>query len=230
MMKINVNLLKQILKKYNIEINKYEHFQLALTHSSYANEHQLPSNERIEFLGDSILGYLVAEYIYEKFTDMPEGKMSKVRSAYVCEEANAGYARTMGIDKLLLLGHGEELSGGRKRNAVLGDAFECFLAAVYLTNGISDVKKILIQEVFPHIMADEEQPFVDYKSKLQEYVQGESRSELVYRVDTIEGPPHNRVFTISVYIDNIKYGTGIGRTKKQAEQEAAKSALNKMVA
>lgn len=227
-MKININLLNKILKKYNIEVNKYNEFLLAMTHSSYANEHQLPSNERIEFLGDSILGFLVAEYIYQTFTKVPEGKMSKIRATYVCEEANANYARNMGIDKLLLLGKGEEQSGGRTRNAVLSDAFECFLGAVYLTNGIDDVRKILVVEVFPHILAEDDQQFVDYKSKLQEYVQSESRSELVYKLDNVEGPPHNRVFTISVYIDNIKYGTGVGRTKKQAEQEAAKSALAKM--
>lgn len=220
--------LKEILKKYDINVRSYNNFLLAMTHSSYANEHQLKHNERIEFLGDSILGMLVAEYIYTNFENMPEGNMSKLRATYVCEDANAKYAKEIGIDQLLLLGRGEEQTGGRTRPAILSDAFESFLGAIYLEGGIEEVRKLLKVVVFPHVLAINEVQFVDYKSRLQEYIQAETRSALEYRLDNVQGPPHMRVFTMSVYLENIKLGTGVGKTKKDATQEAAKSALQKM--
>lgn len=220
--------LKEILKKYDINVRSYDNFLLAMTHSSYANEHQLKHNERIEFLGDSILGMLVAEYIYTNFENMPEGNMSKLRATYVCEDANAKYAKEIGIDQILLLGKGEEQTGGRTRPAILSDAFESFLGAIYLEGDIEEVKKLLKVVVFPHVLAINEVQFVDYKSRLQEYIQAETRSALEYRLDNVQGPPHMRVFTMSVYLENIKLGTGVGKTKKDATQEAAKSALQKM--
>lgn len=220
--------LKEILKKYDINVRSYNNFLLAMTHSSYANEHQLKHNERIEFLGDSILGMLVAEYIYTNFENMPEGNMSKLRATYVCEDANAKYAKEIGIDQILLLGKGEEQTGGRTRPAILSDAFESFLGAIYLEGDIEEVKKLLKVVVFPHVLAINEVQFIDYKSRLQEYIQAETRSALEYRLDNVQGPPHMRVFTMSVYLENIKLGTGVGKTKKDATQEAAKSALQKM--
>ena len=145
---VDIKLLESILDKYGIKLKEEKHYKLALTHSSYANEHNLDSNERIEFLGDAILGLLVAEYIYTNFKDMQEGKMSKLRATYVCEDANAKYAKEIGIDKLLLLGRGEEATGGRTRPAILSDAFESFLGAVYLSTGIKDVKKFLKKKYF----------------------------------------------------------------------------------
>ena len=225
---LNEKKLQAILNKYDIKVRSYNNFILAMTHSSYANEHQLKHNERIEFLGDSILGMLVAEYIYSNFENMPEGNMSKLRATYVCEDANAKYAKEIGIDQLLLLGRGEEQTGGRTRPAILSDAFESFLGAIYLEGGIDEVRKLLKVVVFPYVLAITEVQFVDYKSRLQEYIQAETRSALEYRLDNVQGPPHMRVFTMSVYLDNIKLGTGIGKTKKEATQEAAKSALEKM--
>ncbi len=225
---LNKKLLKDILLKYNIEVSDTNYFLLAMTHSSYANEHNLKSNERIEFLGDSVLGFLVARYIYDNFPNMPEGKMSKLRATYVCENANAKYAKVLEIDKLLLLGKGEEQSGGRQKEAVINDAFESFLGAVYLTNGIEDVKKILEKVVFPHIKANDQIEFVDYKSQLQEYVQAETRSNLVYRQVSKEGSSNDPLFTMEVVLENIVLGRGVGRSKKDASQQAAKSALSKM--
>lgn len=225
---LNETKLANILKKYDIKVKSYETFLLAMTHSSYANEHQLKHNERIEFLGDSILGMLVAEYIYTNFENMPEGNMSKLRATYVCEDANAKYAKEIGIDQLLLLGKGEEQTGGRTRPAVLSDAFESFLGAIYLEGSIDEVRKLLKVVVFPHVLAINEVQFIDYKSRLQEYVQAETRSALEYRLDNVQGPPHQRIFTMSVYLENMKLGTGVGKTKKDATQEAAKSALKKM--
>ena len=225
---LNKKLLEEILNRYNIKVKNYDNFLLAMTHSSYANEHHLKHNERIEFLGDAILGLLVAEYIYKNFEDMPEGNMTKLRATYVCEDANAKYAREVGIDKLLLLGHGEELTGGRQRQAILSDAFESFLGAIYLSKGLNDVRKLLEVVVFPHVLAIDERQFIDYKSLLQEYIQAETRSAVEYRLENVQGPPHLREFTMSVYLDGIRLGRGVGKTKKDATQEAAKDALNKM--
>ncbi|MCI6508388.1 MAG: ribonuclease III [Bacilli bacterium] len=223
----NIELLKEILAKYDVHVREYDNFFLAMTHSSYANEHGIKHNERIEYLGDAILGLLVAEYIYINFPDMSEGNMSKLRATYVCEEANMKYAKEIGIDKLILLGHGEEQMGGRKRPAILSDAFESFLGAIYLDGSIDEVRKVLKVVVYPHVLAINEVQFIDYKSRLQEYVQAETRSAIVYRLDNVDGPPHNRVFTISVCVDGITLGTGVGKSKKDAAQEAAKSALDK---
>ena len=221
-------LLNKIIKKYKLKIKMNPIIKQSLTHSSYANEHNLKSNERIEFLGDSVLGMLVAKYIYENFPNMPEGKMSKLRATYVCENANAKYAKELSIDKLILLGRGEEMSGGRSKDAVINDAFESFLGALFLTNGIDDVKKILEKLVFPHIIANDQVEFVDYKSRLQEYVQAETRSALTYRLDRKEGTANEPTFTMSVLLEGIVLGTGAGRSKKEASQLAAKNALSKM--
>lgn len=228
MVKINQKVFNQIVSKYHLNIEVNDYIIEALTHSSYANEHNMKSNERLEFLGDAVLGLLVARYIYDTYPNIPEGKMTKIRATYVCEDANERYCKTMGVDKLILLGHGEELNGGRNRPAVLNDAFEAFIAAVYLSGGLEEVKKILEKVVFPEILENDAKPFIDYKSQLQEYIQAESRSILAYRLDNVEGPPHKRVFTISAVLDGICLGTGTGSSKKDAEQLAAKEALEKM--
>ena len=229
MVKINNEVFNQIVNKYQLNIKVNDYIIEALTHSSYANEHNMKSNERLEFLGDAVLGLLVARYIYDTYPNIPEGKMTKLRASYVCEDANEKYCKEVGVDKLILLGNGEEQNGGRSRPAVLNDAFEAFLGAVYLTGGLQEVKKILEKVVFPCILENDVKPFVDYKSQLQEYIQAESRSILVYRLDNTEGPAHKRVFTISAVLDGICLGTGIGSSKKDAEQLAAKEALEKMV-
>lgn len=228
MAKINQKVFNEIVKKYHLNIKINDYIIEALTHSSYANEHNLKSNERLEFLGDSVLGLLVARYIYDTYPNIPEGKMTKIRATYVCEDANEQYCKKIGIDKLILLGNGEELSGGRTRPAVLNDAFEAFIAAVYLSGGLDEVKKILEVVVFPEILENDAKPFIDYKSQLQEYIQAENRAILVYRLDDVQGPPHKRVFTISAILDGICLGTGSGSSKKDAEQLAAKEALEKM--
>ena len=220
--------LQKLLKKYDIEVKNLGRIKEALTHSSYANEHSIKSNERLEYLGDAVLGLLVAEYIFKNNPDLPEGKMTKLRATYVCEDANYKYAMELGIGEVLYLGHGEEQSGGRTRPAVLNDAFEAFLGAVYLETGLEKVREILEVVVFPHIGKDVIKPFVDYKSHLQEYIQSESRSILQSRLDNVEGPPHDRTFTMSVILDGIKLGQGTGKSKKDAEQHAARSALEKM--
>lgn len=221
--------LDAFLKKYKIDSSRMDIIEEALTHSSYANEHQTTCYERLEFLGDAVLGILVAEFIYKNYPNLPEGKMTKLRATYVCEDANYKYAQELEIGSMIRLGHGEEMSGGRTRPTVLNDVFEALLGAIYLTNGLEKVREILSDVVFPHIGKDIVKPFVDYKSKLQEYIQTETRSVLQYRLDDVVGPPHDRTFTMSVSLDGIKLGVGIGKSKKDAEQLAAKAALDKMV-
>ena len=220
--------LKAFIKKYHISDTSLYLIEEALTHSSYANEHNTKHNERLEFLGDSVLNMLVAEEIFKNYKNMAEGEMTKLRAASVCEEANAMYARSINLSDMLKLGHGEELSGGRFRDAILNDAFEALVAAIYLTEGIVKTREILKDIVFPNIGKITETSFIDYKSKLQEYVQSETREALVYKEISEVGRPHDKTFTMAVYLDDVKLGVGVGKSKKQAEQFAAKQALEKM--
>ncbi len=225
---LNIKKLNEVLNSFNLSTTNYEHYKIALTHSTYANENKTISNERIEFLGDAILGITTAEYIYHTFPDMPEGNMTKLRATYVCEDANFVYAKELKLDELLLLGVGEEATGGRKKKAVVADSFECFLGATYLTFGIDAVKTILSKIVFPHIKKIDNEQFIDYKTKLQEYIQADHENTLEYVVIKEEGKPNEKIFTICVKLDGIVLGVGQGRSKKIAGQEAAKNALEKV--
>lgn len=225
---INKKSLNKLLAKFNLQTSNYKYYTIALTHSTYANEHKIESNERIEFLGDAILGLTTAEYIYHTYPTLPEGKMTKLRATYVCEDANFSYAKELNLDKLLLLGVGEEASDGRNKKAVVADAFECFLGATYLTFGIDAVKKILEVIVFPHIKKIDNEQFIDYKTRLQEYVQADHDNKLVYFVTKEEGRPNEKIFTMCVKLDGIILGEGVGKSKKLASQAAAKSALAKV--
>ena len=166
--------------------------------------------------------------MFETYPDMPEGELSKKRAAFVCEEANKNYSLKLGLDKLILLGKGLEKEGGRTRPAVLGDLFEAFLGALYLDNKkLSEVRKILKMVVFPNIIG-EAAYLKDYKSELQEQIQAENRKSVNYVLENEVGPSHDKTFTISVYFENVKLGEGVGKTHKEAEQLAAKQALDKL--
>lgn len=197
----------------------------AFTHTSYANEHKTTNNERLEFLGDAILDFLVGEYLYNNYKDMVEGKMTKFRAQYVCQDANCNYAKSIGLDKCLLLGKGEKEQGGLTKPSILGDLFEAFLGAVYVDLGIEVARMVLEKVVFPNIKYVDH----DYKSRLQEYIQAESRKGVEYTLEEESGPNHDKVFVFSVFHDGIKLGTGSGKNKKEAEQNAAKDALSKLV-
>lgn len=214
-----------ILEKLEIVTNHESLFVRAFTHTSYANEHKTESYERLEYLGDAILEFVMSEYLY-KNTEYAEGEMTKLRAHYVCENALYEYAIRLGLNEFILLGKGEEESGGRNRKAIVADVFESFIAALYLDQGIECVKKFIYKHIIPMIEKREIDFFSDYKSVLQELVQTDKRS-LEYVVTKEEGPSHNKSFTINVVIDNIVYGTGVARSKKEAEQEAAKDALKK---
>ncbi len=212
---------------FNLDFNNKKLLETALTHSSYANEHHTESNERLEFVGDAVLDVILAKYLYEEDRHYNEGDLTKRRARYVYENALVRYARACDLGKYLLLGRGEEKSGGRDRRALLADAFEAFVGAIFLDKGLEEVYKVADKVVFPVVKKDDEINFTDFKSHLQELVQSDKR-QLVYKVISEEGPSHNKTFTVRVYMDEILMGEGKGNTKKQAEQNAAELALKKL--
>lgn len=217
----------ELLKKLGIETKHPEIYETALTHTSYANEHRVESYERLEYLGDAVLELIMSEYLY-KNTNEVEGVMTKLRSHYVCENALYEYSRLLGYNEYLRLGHGEEESGGKYRKAIVADIFESMLGAMYLDQGLDFVKKFMNQHIIPVMKSDSLNFFDDYKSKLQELVQTDKKS-LDYELVSESGPAHKKEFTVVVKIDNVIYGTGTAHSKKEAEQEAARDAINKSV-
>lgn len=215
----------EILDKLGIKPNQLGLYKQAFTHTSYANEHGNPSYERLEYLGDAVLELVMSEYLYnQKIYD--EGMMTKMRAHYVCEAALYEYSLKLGLNEYIMLGKGELESGGKFRKAIVADIFEAFMGAIYLDLGFETVKKFFYDKVIPIIETSDLDFIIDYKSKLQEFVQTDRRS-LEYVVVDETGPSHNKTFTIEVKIDNIVYGCGIAHSKKQAEQLAAKDALAK---
>ena len=217
--------IQNLLNKLKINSDNIKVYEKAFTHTSYANEQKLESYERLEYLGDAVLELIMSEYLYKNST-YAEGEMTKLRSHYVCENALFEYSLKLEFNKYLKLGKGEEESGGRHRKAIVADIFEAFIGALYLDQGIEIVKKFIYENVIPFIENNELDFFSDYKSRLQEFVQTDKRS-LEYVVLNEEGPAHNKTFTVAVKIDDIVYGKGIAKSKKEAEQEAAKDALRK---
>ena len=215
----------KVLEKFGIETNHESLYEKAFTHTSYANEHDKESYERLEYLGDAVLELIMSEYLY-KNTEYQEGEMTKLRSHYVCENALYEYSIRLGLNEFLLLGKGEEETGGRNRKAIVADIFEAFMGAIYLDKGLETVKKFIYSNIIPLVESGEINFFNDYKSILQEYVQTGKRS-LEYVVVKEEGPAHNKTFEVVVKIDDIIYGRGSAHSKKEAEQEAAKDVLKK---
>lgn len=202
----------------------------ALTHSSYANENRASgatSNERLEFLGDSILGMVTAEHLFRTHPDLPEGELTRTRAALVCEGSLYEVAKTWGLGKYLRLGKGEESGGGRERTSILADAVEAVLAAMYLDGGIGTVRKTIHR----FILSGEERAEAanrDYKTALQELVQREKGIVLSYRLTGESGPDHAKTFLVEVDFNGVPAGKGAGRSKKEAEQMAAKAAIEKL--
>ena len=215
----------KILEELGIIPNNISIYEKAFSHTSYANENNVESYERLEFLGDAVLELVISEYLYRN-TERVEGEMTKLRSAYVCENANFEYAMELGLNEYLKLGHGEEENGGRTRKAIVADIFESFIGAMFLDQGLDVVKKFIYKVVIPKIEDKSLELFNDYKSVLQELVQTDKRS-LVYEVVEESGPSHDKTFTVVVKIDDIIYGKGTAHSKKEAEQQAAHDALKK---
>lgn len=204
--------------------------QNALTHSSYANEHwhdSLMSNERLEFLGDSVLGMVVAEYLYRQFPHRPEGELTRMRADMVCEQALAVVANRLELGNHLLLGNGEEQSGGRNRASILADAVESTIAACFLDGGMEAARRFIEQFVLTDVPVTRLHN-ADYKTMLQELIQQKKDQQLKYALIGESGPDHDKRFTIAVYLNGAQVGQGTGSSKKRAEQEAARGALEQL--
>ena len=219
--------MEELLTKLNIKHNKIDLYKQAFTHTSYANEHNLKSYETLEFLGDAILDLVVADYFYN-YKNLEEGQMTKKRASYVCENAASVYAEDLNFSKYIMVGHGENKSGGSHKKAILADVFEAFIAAIYIDLGYEKAKEVALKIIVPYIENDDVLFFSDYKSELQETVQ-DLQKNLEYQLIEEEGPAHNKKFKFVVKIDDITYGEGKGHTKKEAQANAAKSALEKLV-
>ena len=204
--------------------------QNALTHSSYANEHwhnSLMSNERLEFLGDSVLGMVVAEYLYRNFPDRPEGELTRMRADMVCEQALALVAERTGLGKHLLLGRGEEQSGGRNRASILADGVESVIAAMFLDGGMEAARSFIDRFVLCDVPVTKLHN-ADYKTALQEKVQEKKNQTLAYALVGESGPDHDKRFAVQVSLNGEVVGTGTGSSKKRAEQDAARDAMAKL--
>lgn len=213
---------------YSFEDRKY--LSIALTHSSFANEKKgkVKSNERLEFLGDAVLSIVVSDYIFKKLPDLPEGELTKLRASLVCEKSLCGFAKELGLGEYLKLSKGETKSGGANRASILSDAFEAVIASIYLDGGIEEAKKFILRFVIPSIENPKPKAFKDYKTNLQEIVQQNPEEVLEYVLVEESGPDHKKHFVVEVCLNNNVIGKGGGRSKKEAEQQAAREALELM--
>ena len=219
--------MEELFEALKIKPKNLELYNLAFSHSSYVNEkHLKASYERLEFLGDAVLDLVMSDYLYNNF-DIQEGDMTKIRANYVCENACFTYASSLNFSNYIKVGHGEELEGGRFKKVILADIFESLMGSIYLDLGYEEVKRVILDIIVPYITDKSTIFFSDYKSALQELVQTDKRS--VYYVLVKEsGPSHQKMFTMAVKIDDIIYGEGPAGSKKEAEQEAAKNAFEKL--
>ena len=230
--------IEELQSRLGYRFQDPELLKRALTHSSYSNEtgaknHHLLCNERLEFLGDAVLSLITSDYLYTTFPNLPEGHLTRMRAATVCEEALAAYSNQLKLGSFLMLGKGEAQCGGAHKPAILADAFEAILAAMYLDAGALDGIKRVSQFLLPFIEAavkqlpDTSGYHTDCKSRLQEFIQGdkERKGQIEYRLLSESGPDHDKTFVVEVYLDSNRIGTGSGHSKKQAEQLAAHDAL-----
>ncbi|MCL2697738.1 MAG: ribonuclease III [Oscillospiraceae bacterium] len=201
----------------------------ALTHSSHASNKKRVSNERLEFLGDSVLSLIVSKYLFEQLRDIPEGQLTKLRAGIVCEASLFGFAQKIDLGKELFLGKGEENTGGRERRSILADAFEALIAAIYLDGGHEKAADFVHKFLPKKEKLTSGKPLLsDYKTVLQEIIQQNPEEKISYNLDSESGEAHNKIFTSSVLLNDQRIGTGTGKSKKEAEQEAAKGALKLM--
>ena len=222
------NQFKEFQTKIGIHFENEKLLKQAFTHSSYVNEHRrkpYEDNERLEFLGDAVLELTVSQFLFKKYPLMSEGELTKLRAAIVCEPSLVTLANEMSFGQLILLGKGEEMTGGRERPALLADVFEAFIGALYLDKGIETVIQLLDKIVFPKINEGAFSHVMDFKSQLQELVQRDGIGMIEYRVLHEKGPAHNKEFVSKVSLNGEVLGTGTGKSKKEAEQHAAQMAL-----
>jgi ribonuclease-3 len=219
--------MKELLKKLNVNYNDIDLYERAFTHTSYAYENDETSYERLEFLGDTVVDTVLSEYLFRN-TKSEEGEMTKIRASYVCENALYEYANDLEFSKYIKVGHGESHDGGTHKKAIMADVFESLIAAIYLDQGYPKAKEVVLKIILPYIKNRNIEFFSDYKSALQEAVQTTKQS-VNYNLIKETGPAHDKQYTVEAKIEEIIYGTGKGKSKKEAEQEAAKEALKLLV-
>ena len=225
---------QQFAKKMNelgFTYSNIDLYQQAFSHSSFINDFnmdRLAHNERLEFLGDAVLELTVSRYLFDKHPDLPEGNLTKMRATIVCEPSLVIFANKIELNQLILLGKGEEKTGGRTRPSLVSDAFEAFVGALYLDQGLDVVWQFAEKVIFPYVEDDELVGVVDFKTQFQEYVHSQNRGDVIYRLIKEEGPAHHRLFTSEVILENEAVATGQGKTKKESEQKAAESAYSKL--
>jgi len=222
------DLFQELQQRLGLRFTKTKLLKQAFTHTSYVNEHKrgsIEDNERLEFLGDAVLQLLVSQYLYTAYPKRPEGELTRMRASVVCEPSLAHFAERLELGTYVLLGRGEEQLGGRQRQALLADLFESFVGAIFLDAGIDAARAFLTQHMFPFIESNDYGLLMkDSKSKLQERSQHHGLGPVEYRIVEEKGPAHDREFVVEVYLGDIRYGVGSGRTKKEAEQRAAAEA------
>lgn len=224
-----MNKLTEFQSIIGYKFNDEKLLKTALTHSSYSNENRakkIKFNERLEFLGDSVLSLVVSRYIFENYPDLPEGKLTKIRASVVCEHSLWECSLNIELGKFLILGHGEEITGGRNRMSILADAFEAVIAAIYLDGGFNVAREWVLGQLYDSITrAVRGNYFKDYKTTLQEFVQAYRHEKIEYQVVDESGPDHKKTFVVEVSLDGKVFGRGEGNSKKRAEQSAAQYAL-----
>lgn len=218
--------LRQFLNRFHLDINDLEVLDTALTHPTYAYEHQLPgNNQRLEFLGDAVLGLVTATHLFREFPHLPEGDLTRMRAAIVCEASLVKIARQMDLGDLLLLGQGEENSGGRQRPSNLADALEAVIGCLYLAGGLKTAQDFILQVFAPALAILKDTGIIDSKSALQELIQQQGTENVTYKILDEWGPDHAKHYKAGVFFHNRLLATGEGHSKKEAEQEAARAAL-----
>ncbi|GAB6109261.1 ribonuclease III [Fusibacter bizertensis] len=204
----------------------------ALTHSSYSNENKkekLKNNERLEFLGDSVLGLTISEFLFSHYAQLEEGQLTKIRAKIVCEASLGEASRNLRLGEFMLFGRGEELTGGRERTSILSDAFEALIAAIFLDGGMECARKFVLNQLMVIIEdAVQGKLFVDYKTRLQEVIQVQKGNRIKYDIVKEEGPDHAKIFFTEVKLNDLTIGIGSGHSKKESEQEAAKEGLKRL--
>ena len=222
--------MKELQKRIGHQYHNISYLENALTHSSYANEvrHGVKSNERLEFLGDAVLSIVVSDYIYRNCPNLPEGELSKLRAALVCEKSLCRFSAALGVGDHLRLSKGERNLKGHERPSILADAFEAIIASIYLDGGMEEARKFILRFVEPEIKNPKPRAFKDYKTTLQEIIQRNPEEKLSYALVGEQGPDHDKHFFVEVHLNNNVIGKGGGRSKKEAEQQAAREALKLM--
>ncbi|GAB3069858.1 ribonuclease III [Salinicoccus sesuvii] len=222
---------RDFIDRTGIEVEDEAQYIQAFMHSSYINDLQMDkiyNNERLEFLGDAVLELMVSDYIYERFPKLPEGDLTKLRANIVCEPSLVVFAEKLKMHPMILLGRGEEKTGGRERPSIVSDTFEAFLGALYLDRGSEAARQFLERHVFPEVKGSDYNAVIDYKTALQEKMHKTHGKSVAYQLLESTGPSHDKTFVTGVYTDGEMIGRGSGRSKKESEQKAARHALVEM--